>query len=96
MSEPCEVFRTTRERGEVVVADPGGDLWCVSGRVPFDDDDTAMIIQAESGDQARATFESQLLAVDGPEHDAATIAGEPTVYINTVFRFATAITEGGA
>lgn len=55
---------------ESIVADPQGDLYLISGRVPGEDDDTAKVVQAESLDLARAAFVCSLYAQEA-DPDAA-------------------------
>ncbi|CAD5377303.1 hypothetical protein OF001_U20230 [Pseudomonas sp. OF001] len=51
--------------GQIAVADPQGDLWVVSGRIPGDDDDTTCMIQASTEQQAKTLFERLLYEIFG-------------------------------
>lgn len=51
--------------GQIAVADPQGDLWVVSGRIPGDDEDTTIMIQAKSQGDAEHLFEQLLYEVYG-------------------------------
>ncbi len=67
---------------------PVSRLFLVSGRVPFADDDTVHIIEAEDQAQAEAIFEAELLGEvfeDDPEDS------HPRIYINQVCPLSAAV-----
>lgn len=76
----------------VDVLDAEGDVWVVSGRIPFDDEDTTCVYLAKCGEDAQEAFCSALYeGKDDPEgrrkdNEAAHGAD---VYINILQRVAT-------
>jgi hypothetical protein len=67
---------------------PVGRLFLVFGRVPFADDDTVHVIEADDQGQAEAIFEAELLGevLEDDPNDS-----HPRIYINQVCSLSDAI-----
>lgn len=57
--------------GNVTVLDPEGDIYVLTGRIPFDDDDTLVIVQARDSEQAKEHLVAELYDSCADEEDVA-------------------------
>jgi hypothetical protein len=62
-------------------------FYIVSGRIPYDDEDTIKVVQAEDIDDATDEFTDAMLKENEPTEYGE--EGEPVVYVNYVIRCGT-------